>query len=253
MDVNDFKDQDTRRKALEKLDHKTLVLLTVDWAYSVLPIYEAEYPKDNRPRKAIEAAEQWVSSHNISSSVVVQAAGDAAWAAWAAGNASMAAAWAAWAAGNASMAAAWDTNAAASAAANAAANAAWTAAWSAAYTAAYTAWDTARATGDAASKWEWLYKTYLQAVGPENKTFNDNWLTPTVKSLLYDTTLTPIINDNWLTPTVKSLLYDTTLTPIMADALEDAGCDNNDILYHLRDNKEWIRADWVLRRLTYEH
>jgi hypothetical protein len=40
MKVNNFKNWNKREKALEQLDHKTLVLLIVDWAYSVLPIYE---------------------------------------------------------------------------------------------------------------------------------------------------------------------------------------------------------------------
>jgi hypothetical protein len=229
MDVNDFKNWANRERALDQLGHKTLVLLATDWAYSVLPIYEAEYPEDNRPRKAIEAAEQWV---NISPSIVaVQDAGN---------STDTPARRASYAAHTAAQAAAWDTNAAAYAA-HTAAHTAWAAAytaWDTAWDTAYAAWNAALATydnnapaptpGDDASKWEWLYKTYLQALGPENKTFNDNWITPTVKSLLYDTSLSSII----------------------ADALEDAGCDNNDILQHLRNNKEWIRADWVLRKLS---
>jgi hypothetical protein len=219
MDVNNFKNWTKREKALDQLDHKALVLLSIDWAYSVLPIYEAEYPEENSPRKAIEAAEQWVSNTDINSLAIAM---------------------------NATSAARAAHDAAASREfAYAAPNAAYTAA-NAAYTAAYTAYATRTAYAASAyaasaaytaswaartTKWEWLYKTYLKAVGPENKTFNNNWLTPTVKSLLYDTSLSPII----------------------ADALEDAGCDNNDILQHLRNNKEWIRADWVLRRLNYGH
>jgi hypothetical protein len=34
--------------------------------------------------------------------------------------------------------------------------------------------------------------------------------------------------------------------PILADALEDAGCDNADILNHLRQPEEHVRGCWVL-------
>ena len=34
--------------------------------------------------------------------------------------------------------------------------------------------------------------------------------------------------------------------PILADALEDAGCDNADILHHCRSEKEHVRGCWVI-------
>jgi hypothetical protein len=34
--------------------------------------------------------------------------------------------------------------------------------------------------------------------------------------------------------------------PILADALEDAGCDNKDILKHCREPGEHVRGCWVL-------
>ena len=77
-----------------------------DFAESVLPIFEARFPNDDRPRKAIEYART--------------NKGSAAWAAEAAAWAAEAAAWAAWAAG------------AAAEAAGAAAEAAWAAAEAAA-------------------------------------------------------------------------------------------------------------------------
>jgi hypothetical protein len=203
MDINDFKYWVNCEKALKRLDHKTIVLLAADWAYSVLPIFEAEHPKNNRPRKAIEAAEQWMSVDDAR-----DAFRDARNAAWDAMSADIA--------GN-------HVHNAASYAASAAAHVAYSvidASWSAAYT--------AKDTEYAADKLEWVYKTYLYAIGPGNKVFNDKWITSTVKSLLYDVSLAPII----------------------ADALEDAGCDNNGILCHLRNDKEWTRADWVFRRLS---
>ena len=34
--------------------------------------------------------------------------------------------------------------------------------------------------------------------------------------------------------------------PILADALEDAGCDNADILNHCRESREHVRGCWVV-------
>jgi hypothetical protein len=34
--------------------------------------------------------------------------------------------------------------------------------------------------------------------------------------------------------------------PILADALEDAGCDNTDILAHCRSGGEHVRGCWVV-------
>jgi len=41
-------------------DHKLLVLWAADCAERVLTHFEKEYPKDDRPRKAIETARAWV-------------------------------------------------------------------------------------------------------------------------------------------------------------------------------------------------
>jgi len=43
-----------------KSDHKTLGIWAADCAERVLPYFEEKYPKDNRPRKAIEALRTWV-------------------------------------------------------------------------------------------------------------------------------------------------------------------------------------------------
>ncbi len=45
---------------LSKRDHRTLVLWATDCAEHVFPYFEEKYPKDNRPRKAIEAGRAWV-------------------------------------------------------------------------------------------------------------------------------------------------------------------------------------------------
>jgi len=111
-------------------------LMAADFAEAVLPIFEKKYPKDDRPRKAIQAARDFANGKITAQERA--AAGDAARAAaaHAAGDAARAAAWAA------AGAAAW---AAARAAAGAAA---WAAAGDAARAAA---WDAARAAAGAAA------------------------------------------------------------------------------------------------------
>jgi len=57
---------------------------------------------------------------------------------------------------------------------------------------------------------------------------------------------------SWLTPTVLSIaqqIYDTqdyTGMPILADAMEEAGCDEQSILEHLRINNTHARGCWAL-------
>ena len=62
-----------RNTALRLLPDRVRVLLATGWARSAMPAWEAEYPQDDRPRKAIEVAEGWA--------VVSTAAADAAYAA----------------------------------------------------------------------------------------------------------------------------------------------------------------------------
>ena len=47
-------------KRLDEEDHRSLVLWAADCAEHVLPYFEEKYPKDDRPRKAIEAGRAWV-------------------------------------------------------------------------------------------------------------------------------------------------------------------------------------------------
>ena len=122
---------------LRCFDYRFYCLFLADVAESVLPIFEAKYPEDDRPMKAIQAirdfhagkisAEELAAEAAAARAAVRDAAtGDAAWAA------ALAAAWAAAAedaAWDAAWAAAWD-------AAWAAEDAAWGAAWAAARAAA---------------------------------------------------------------------------------------------------------------------
>jgi hypothetical protein len=60
----------------------------------------------------------------------------------------------------------------------------------------------------------------------------------------------------WLTPTAVSLaqaIYDDRAfdrLPILADALEDAGCDNADLLNHCRLPGEHVRGCWPVDLLS---
>ena len=43
-----------------KTDHKTLAVWACDCAERALPYFESKYPKDDRPRLAIEAGREWM-------------------------------------------------------------------------------------------------------------------------------------------------------------------------------------------------
>jgi hypothetical protein len=114
---------------------KEIRLFAADCAESVLHIYEKQYPNDDRPRKAIQAARDYANGVIGKDEL---AAASAAWAAaWAAAwDASDAARAAAWDASDAARAAAWDASDAAWDASDAARAAAWAAASAAAWAAA---------------------------------------------------------------------------------------------------------------------
>ena len=100
---------------------KDIRLFAADCAELVLPIYEKQYPNDDRPRKAIQAARDYANrlineDELAAASAAASAAAGAAWAARATASAAWAAAWAASAAW-----AAWAARSARSAAASAAA------------------------------------------------------------------------------------------------------------------------------------
>jgi len=47
------------KKGKPEQDHRSLALWAADCAEHVLPYFEKEYPKDDRPRKAIETGRDW--------------------------------------------------------------------------------------------------------------------------------------------------------------------------------------------------
>ena len=48
-----------RKKEITAQEHRALALWAADCAEHVLPYFEREYPRDKRPRKAIEACRKW--------------------------------------------------------------------------------------------------------------------------------------------------------------------------------------------------
>jgi hypothetical protein len=77
---------------------------------------------------------------------------------------------------------------------------------------------------------ERLRKELEDKIPPSNLTLNPSWLTLTVRQL------TQAIYDEGAFERL----------PILADALEDAGCDNADILNHCRQPGEHVRGCWVV-------
>jgi hypothetical protein len=65
-----------------------------------------------------------------------------------------------------------------------------------------------------------------------------------------------ILDSTWLTSDVLALaegIYQEKAfdrMPILADALQDAGCDNEDVLNHCRQPGEHVRGCWVVDLLT---
>ena len=102
--------------ALRCFDYKYCCLFLADVAESVLPVFEADYPEDDRPRRVIQAVRDYhggkidaeelraaakdaYAAGEVAERAAVKAAVWAAWAAWAAaGAAAGEAVWAAWAA-----------------------------------------------------------------------------------------------------------------------------------------------------------
>jgi hypothetical protein len=70
---------------------------------------------------------------------------------------------------------------------------------------------------------------------------------------LYGNPFRPVvINPTWLSPNVVMLtrgIYEDRAfdrMPVLGDALEEAGCDNGDILVHCRSQTEHVRGCWVV-------
>jgi hypothetical protein len=81
-----------------------------------------------------------------------------------------------------------------------------------------------------------MYATYRHARGP-GFAFDPAWRTSTAVALARGI--------------VAERAFDR--MPILADALQDAGCDDPELMRHLQeDAEEWTASDWVLWNLTGE-
>jgi hypothetical protein len=79
---------------------------------------------------------------------------------------------------------------------------------------------------------------------------------PFITTLIHDIFGNPfrpvVLNPTWLTSTVLALatgIYEERAfdrMPILADALQDAGCDNDDVLAHCRGEGSHVRGCWVV-------
>jgi hypothetical protein len=90
---------------------------------------------------------------------------------------------------------------------------------------------------------------------PKNKTW---WRIESVEQTvvlhdIFGNPFLPVTTDpSWLTSTVTNLaqaIYQERAferMPILADALEDAGCTNQDVLNHCRGDGEHVRGCWVV-------
>lgn len=58
-------------------DHKTLAVWAIDCANRVLPYFEEKYPKDHRPRKALETLQSWINTGVFKMTVIRKASLDA--------------------------------------------------------------------------------------------------------------------------------------------------------------------------------
>ncbi len=45
---------------IKKTNHKTLAIWAIDCVERVMPYFEEKYPKDHRPRQAIEVLQKWI-------------------------------------------------------------------------------------------------------------------------------------------------------------------------------------------------
>jgi len=67
---------DEMLELVSKTDKKTLAVWAIDCAERVLPYFEKKYPKDRRPRKAIETLQAWINTGVFRMSVIRKASLD---------------------------------------------------------------------------------------------------------------------------------------------------------------------------------
>jgi hypothetical protein len=93
---------------------------------------------------------------------------------------------------------------------------------------------------------------YVRGTTGPNYDLVDEEFADVVREVVGDPFLPTSADPSWLTSTVVALartMYETrdfTGMPILADALQDAGCDNEDILDHCRKARPHARGCWVV-------
>jgi hypothetical protein len=204
---------DSNLKAFGKLSKRQLVCLCCVAARSVLHVWEKAYSHDLRPRKAIEMAEQYL--YGVADDVAVCAAASAAY--YASDNAHS-----------------FVYSITASHAAHVAADAAYTAHYAeCAYWAASHAYDAAYFAVNAGKPWDWLYLLYTSIY--KDREFPEKYKNNDTMNIAKNIVATKEFSD----------------MSILADALEDSGCDDDELLHHLRtDRGVWCVCDWALEGLT---
>lgn len=58
---------------INKTDKKTLAQWAIDCAERVMPYFETAYPKDNRPRQAIETLKMWIKTGEFKMAIIRKA------------------------------------------------------------------------------------------------------------------------------------------------------------------------------------
>ena len=101
---------------------------------------------------------------------------------------------------------------------------------------------------------EWASNLIGIACHPKRLAHLSSWrgVMPAYLCDIFGNPFRPVTFPAWRTDTVLSLarqMYESRdfyPMPILADALQDAGCDNNDVLNHCRQPGEHVRGCWVV-------
>lgn len=105
-------------------------------------------------------------------------------------------------------------------------------------------------------EWVWLAGACIAASPFEPVQYDHPSLSRLLAEVYRDLVPNPFVplawNPDWFTSTVRDLAqhiytaHDFGATPVLADALQDAGCDDEQVLTHCRANKPHARGCWVL-------
>jgi hypothetical protein len=100
--------------------------------------------------------------------------------------------------------------------------------------------------------WGWAFLLTNPDSAAMDKTRPRAVAAPLLRELIGNPFRPVTLNPSWLTSTVLTLAEGTYAErafdrlPILADALQDAGCDNTDVLDHCRGPGQHVRGCWVV-------